>query len=485
MSQAVWRFFHPGQGPAAVRRRQWSLSRLLLASGLALVCIGALSLKWGPIKTHVKAAALCLFTAQPGLKGGAVTGGANGVAAGPTVIESEGSTSLVESGGKYLVQPRGGPAVALSFGGSPVVDGEFDQRGGHWVPVAAERTANGYQVAWKVKGADQYRVWDVDARGGYRSTALNAASGSSVALASFEPSFGQDLNGDGALGATAALSGQPRFVYKGLDCSGAQFYDVTWDKPGSHPFAVRVLTPARPSPDYPHSFLFALPVETGVIQPNYGRGLDELEKLGVGDRYNTTIIEPIFPKDSWYADNPKDPTMDYETFVASTLTRWAHSNLSTTRAEKNFLIGFSKSGYGAMDLLLKYPDTFDAAAAFDFPAKMTSYDAYGASSSEDYGTQANFQEMYELNASFIDKRKAPFTARNRIVILEGPAFEGEMADFDALLTSQGVAHTFAPHTQNTHTWYGGWLPGAVAGLFALEQNPKGMASTSPSLDRLP
>lgn len=513
MSQAFWRFVGPErravaqeQGRTEVRRfdcrsevvfevdacraperrKQSRHYRTLLAAGFMLTCIGYSLLRWGTIKSQVKAAALCLFTLQPGLKGDGVIGVPAPGAPARTVIETDGSTSLIEAGSKYFIQPDGGPAVELSFGGSAVVDGEFDQPGGHWVPIAAEQTATGYEVAWKVEGADEYRVWYTDASGKFRSSALATASGSSVALASFESSFQQDLNGDGAIGVSAAALGeQPQFIYRGIDCSGAQLYDVTWDKLGSHSFAVRVLTPTHPSSDYPHSFLFTLPVEPGLAQPNYGRGLDELAKLDIEDQYNTTIIEPIFPKDSWYADNSKDPTTDYETFVASTLTRWADSNLSTTRAEKNLLIGFSKSGYGAIDLLLKHPDTFDAAAAFDFPARMRSYDAYGASSSAAYGTQANFQEKYELTDSFINKLKAPFTLRDRILISEGPVFTSQMVDFDALLTSQGVTHTFLTQTKNAHTWFGGWLPGAVAGLFGLAQNLKGVASTSPSPDRLP
>ena len=42
--------------------------------------------------------------------------------------------------------------------------------------------------------------------------------------------------------------------------------------------------------------------------------------------------------------------------------------------EQNWLIGFSKSGLGAQDLLLKHPDLFAAAASWDFPADMDAYD---------------------------------------------------------------------------------------------------------------
>ena len=133
-------------------------------------------------------------------------------------------------------------------------------------------------------------------------------SGTDAALQSFETSFQQDLNDDGVIGPPGASS--PQFVYQGVDGNGVQLYSVTWNTLGSHPFAVRVLAPAHPSTNYQHSFLFALPVEAGLAQSTYGSGLDELRQIDVEDQYNATIVEPIFPIDSWYADNPTDPTID-------------------------------------------------------------------------------------------------------------------------------------------------------------------------------
>ena len=49
-------------------------------------------------------------------------------------------------------------------------------------------------------------------------------------------------------------------------------------------------------------------------------------------------------------------------------------------------------------------------------------------------------------------------------------FQSQVADFDALLTSQGVMHTLLNQTSDAHTWSSGWLSGAVAGLYGLEQN---------------
>ena len=70
---------------------------------------------------------------------------------------------------------------------------------GGWTPIGAEQTASGYQVAWKIPGADQYSVWTTDSNGNFISSSA-ALSGSSSTLQSFETSFHQDLNGDGAIG---------------------------------------------------------------------------------------------------------------------------------------------------------------------------------------------------------------------------------------------------------------------------------------------
>lgn len=454
------------------------------------------------MKKQVAAVALCLFTGfQQDLKGDGVIGVP--LPAG-TAIETSGSTSLVQVGKNFLLQPASGSAVELTYGGSPVVDGEFSDSGSPWKPIAAEKTETGFEMAWKVASADRYMVWCTDASGNYLSSPFNTMSGSSATLESFETSFRQDLNGDGVVGAnTSSLGDQPRFVFKGADSSGVQLYDVTWNSQGwrpfwnthglhpfwnthgLHPFAVRVLTPNHPSSTYPHSFLYDLPVQPGLAQSTWGSGLDELAKLDVEDQYNTTIIEPIFPIDSWYADNPTNSTINYETFVASILPRWVDSSFYKTGNENNMLIGLSKSGYGAIDLLLKHPDTFDAAAAFDFPADMTSYKDFGQSSSGDYGTDANFQDNYQLTGAFIDNLKAPFTRQDRILISKGPIFSAQMRDFDALLTSEGLAHSFLIQTNDAHNWSSGWLADAVAGLFGLEKNLNSVASISPARRFLP
>jgi hypothetical protein len=113
-----------------------------------------------------------------------------------TVIESSGSTTLKEYGNNFYLVNSVGSGPALEYGGSPFIAGEF----GAWTPIGAEQTSGGYDVAFKIPGADQYTVWTADSSGNYVSGLLGVVSGSSNALESIESLFHQDLNGDGTTG---------------------------------------------------------------------------------------------------------------------------------------------------------------------------------------------------------------------------------------------------------------------------------------------
>ena len=145
-----------------------------------------------------------------------------------TVIESAGATSLTEIGNHFYLYNSTGAGPSLKFQGADYVPGLF---GVTVVPIGAEATASGYEVAWKVMGTDQYSNWATDNNGNYTSNIVVTASGTSTTLESLESSFHQDLNGDGqigvlmngssggqtltATGATTTLIGGPNDILSG------------------------------------------------------------------------------------------------------------------------------------------------------------------------------------------------------------------------------------------------------------------------------
>jgi Putative esterase len=252
--------------------------------------------------------------------------------------------------------------------------------------------------------------------------------------------------------------------YLSTDFSGIETYDIISANNGYGPQVLRVLNPTDPAPGVAHNFLFVLPVETGT-NDQYGDPMQVLESLNAQNQYNLTIVEPTFVLYPWYADNPDDAQEQYETFMTKELAPWVDSHLATTGSEQNWLIGFSKSGLGGQDLILKHPDLFALAASWDFPADMPSYDYFGSVTEDAYGTDANYQANYRLTQAFVDAHKAPFVNSNRIWIGGYQAYQADDSDYDALLTSEGIEHTTETPTYMAHRWDSGWVPLALAALY--------------------
>ncbi len=270
----------------------------------------------------------------------------------------------------------------------------------------------------------------------------------------------------GAAKAASWTGGNAGFAinYQSTDSSGIATYTILSANDGYGPQTLRVIQPTNPAPGVAHNFLIVLPVEPGLDSDSFGDGLATMQSLNAQNQYNLTIVEPTFEMDAWDADNPADPHIQYETFLTQELVPWLRLHLAATGHEQVWLIGFSKSGLGAQDLILKHPGVFSLAASWDFPADMSSYDAHAGSAAV-FGTDANFQANYRLTAAFVQAHAAPFEQSNRIWIGGWSLYGTDISDYDALLTSQGVLHTMAVPVPTVHTWSAGWVPNALASLY--------------------
>ena len=151
-----------------------------------------------------------------------------------TVIESAGATRLVESGDKFYLNGSTGTGPTLKHGGVAFVDGSD----GTWAPIAAEKTATGYQVVWKEASTGKYTAWNTDSNGNYVSqvSALKdsgwGVSGSNSGLKSLETSFHQDLNGDGQVG-TSSLATSSTSTTKTVATSSSTSSDTQTSTSGN------------------------------------------------------------------------------------------------------------------------------------------------------------------------------------------------------------------------------------------------------------
>ena len=352
--------------------------------------------------------------------------GGNATGSTPTAYSIGGMVSGLS--GTVVLQDNGGDDLSLSSNGSFT-----------FAALVADRDAYDVTVERNPKGQN------CTVSGGAGTVASANVTGAAVTCTTSE--------------STPSLQIQ----YESTDTNGVASYDFTSSDDGGGTHVLRILSPTHPASGVPHNFLYVLPVES-ELGNTYGDGIETMLNLAAQNEYNLTIIEPSFGADPWYADSASDPSLQYESFLTKDLVPWVTQNFAQTGNEQNWLIGFSKSGYGAEDLILKHPDLFAVAAAWDFPADMSSYSAFGSSSSDEYGTEANFQANYRLTSSFLDAHKGPFVTDNRLWIGSYDIFESDMTDYDALLSSEGILHTAETAQQMAHTWDSGWVPFALAAM---------------------
>jgi hypothetical protein len=372
-------------------------------------------------------------------------------------------TSTQLSGGQWI-----GPMVRAQASGQSAYVGIyywnsgspelmlFSRSGGTWSQIGSSYSSG------PLAAGTQLRVEAVGSTIAFLENGVQRIATGATSLSGGAP--GIMINGtaqaDSWSGGTAGFQAN----YLSTDSSGVASYDVISANNSDGPQVVRVLKPTNPAAGVAHNFLFVLPVEPG-LGSNFGDALQILQSEDAQDQYNLTIIEPTFAIDPWYANNPTNPDVQYETFMTQELVPWAAQQLGTTGHEQNWLIGFSKSGIGGQDLLLKHPDIFALAASWDFPADMSSYDQFGDDSAVNYGTDANFQANYRMSQAFVDAHKGPFLTSNRIWIGGYSLYQTDDSDYDALLTSEGIAHTTETPTPVAHRWDSGWMPGALAALY--------------------
>ncbi len=371
-------------------------------------------------------------------------------------------TSTQLTGGQWI-----GPMVRAQNGGQNAYIGIYNWNNGSPVLQLFERSGSNWTQlgstynSGALTAGTQLKLMVVGSTIAFMENGVERIAAGDTSLSGGAP--GIMSNGTGQVGNWSGGPAGFEVHYLSTDANGVASYDVISANNSDGPQVLRVLQPTNPAPGVPHNFLFVLPVEAGLGN-TYGDGLQTLRGLDAQDQYNLTIIEPSFGIDPWYADNPVNAAVQYDTFMAQELAPWAQKNLATTGSEQNWLIGFSKSGIGGQDLILRHPGVFTLAASWDFPADMSSYDQFGADSAAAYGTDANFQANYRLTTAFVDAHKGPFLNSNRIWIGGYGLYQTDDSDYAKLLTSEGIAHSTETPQYMAHRWDSGWVPIAMAAL---------------------
>jgi hypothetical protein len=230
--------------------------------------------------------------------------------------------------------------------------------------------------------------------------------------------------------------------------------------------SVRVLLPDRlPEDGEPSlSVVYVLPVEAGDGM-RWGDSLAEFQKHDLHNKYRIVCVFPTFSDLPWYADHPEKTQLQQEAYLLQDVLPLVEQRHPVLRTRKGrLLVGFSKSGWGAWSLLLRHPDIFYRAAAFDAPMMMDAPGNYG--SAPIFGTADNFRR-YQISTLLeqraTDLRKEP----SRLMLIGKGNFQPEHVQIKSRLESAKIPHTWIEGPVREHSWHSGWLPEAIDWLTKL------------------
>lgn len=219
---------------------------------------------------------------------------------------------------------------------------------------------------------------------------------------------------------------------------------------------VRVLAPQF-KPDRKYRVLYVLPVEPGS-GTRWGDPVAEFAKREIAKQQQVICVFPTFAEMPWYADHPTDEKLQQETYFLEDVIGLIESKYPVQKDRAGrLLIGFSKSGWGAFSLLLRYPDRFDRAAAFDAPLMMDWPSKYG--SQPVFGTEENFRR-YQVS-KLVESRTEELRGRPRLAVIGAGNFQAEHVTFHQRLEALKIPHQYADGPPRKHHWKSGWIDETV------------------------
>ncbi len=220
---------------------------------------------------------------------------------------------------------------------------------------------------------------------------------------------------------------------------------------------IRVLLPEPIDPVRKYPAVYLLPVEARR-ESRFGDGLLELKKHNLHNKLGIISIAPTFSDLPWFADHPTDLQIRQESYLLKVVLPLVENSYPVdARPKGRLLLGFSKSGWGAWSLLLRHPNLFGRAAAWDAPLMMDLPGKYGTSAI--FATPTNF-EGYRITELL--RASGHALGREPRLILTGYGnFRQDHDQLHALLDDLQIPHIYRGGPERKHDWQSGWLPEAV------------------------
>ena len=228
---------------------------------------------------------------------------------------------------------------------------------------------------------------------------------------------------------------------------------------------LRVLMPDQFEAEKQYAVLYVLPVhEDGEFR--HGDGLIEMKKLNVHNEHQLICVSPSFTAQPWFADHDLNLQKREESHFLKTVIPFVDANYPTqANSGGRLLIGFSKSGWGAIALLLRNPDIFHKAAGWDIGIRVDTGpiedDERAERIAREWGTVQNFEANRISNLVKLRGKNLGDEARLFYYSTEGKRAIGGV-EIHRLLVEHEVPHRYVMEPYRKHAWDTGWVPEAVA-----------------------
>jgi hypothetical protein len=254
--------------------------------------------------------------------------------------------------------------------------------------------------------------------------------------------------------ARADVEAKPRVDENGFLC-----HRVVSEYQGG-PTEIKVLLPDKMEKGKRYPVIFVLPVEAGAGK-QFGNGLIEIKKHDLHNKFGVICVEVTFSHLPWFADHPTNAKIRQEMHLLKVVIPFLENTypVSTERSGR-LLLGFSKSGWGALSLLLRHPDVFGKAVAWDAPLMMAQPNRFGMG--EIFGTQENF-EKYRLT-SLAKERAKDIAGPPRLALTGYASFREHHQQFHDLLQRLDIPHEYRDEKKGQHNWHSGWVAEGVSWL---------------------
>jgi hypothetical protein len=234
----------------------------------------------------------------------------------------------------------------------------------------------------------------------------------------------------------------------------------------AHDLPLRVLLPDNLEAIDSPKVLYVLPTEPD-IGARTGDGLLTIEQHNWHNKYGLIVVAPSFSDWPWYANHPTNPEIQQETYFVDEIVPFI-DGLYPQAGKKRLLLGYSKSGNGSYQLLLRHPELFLAASIYDAPLMFNGAGQFAMA--DIYGDQNNFDKY--CIPQLLRKRADLFRGKPPRFALFGYCMFGgpnpvngpHVEEAHALMEHLGIRHIYDDSTCRDHRWDSGWLEPAITAL---------------------